>query len=196
MEINVREDRAGDTSSTCRARSTADTAAAAQAQILPLAASADKLLLEMTGVTFMSSAGPAAAAVHLPPCRHSGGQRRARRPVRGPARYYGDDGFLGFFATFDTSTGALEMQALTRRRTEPTANGTHRRSTHHTHGGYQLRMDGRFPSARPSCRAASISRCSRAMRPPVPWCSSRKAAPTRAPRFHSRMSFASGTSTP
>ena len=85
------------------------TAAAAQAQILPLAASADKLLLEMTGVTFMSSAGLRLLLSTYRRISDSGG----RVVLVGLSDDLRDTmamtGFLGFFATFDTVEGALEM---------------------------------------------------------------------------------------
>jgi anti-sigma B factor antagonist len=87
----------------------ASTAAAAQAQILPLAASAGRLLLEMTGVTFMSSAGLRLLLSTYRRISDSGG----RVVLVGLSNDLRDTmemtGFLGFFATHETVEGALEM---------------------------------------------------------------------------------------
>ena len=87
----------------------ASTAAAAEAQILLLAASASKLLLEMTGVTFMSSAG---LRLLLSTYRHIS-DRGGRVVLVGLSEDLRDTmsmtGFLEFFPTHDTLEGALEL---------------------------------------------------------------------------------------
>ena len=86
----------------------AKTAPGLQERILPLIAAERPLILEMSGVTYMSSAG---LRVLLTTYR-TATSKNARLVLSGLSEELRDmmsaTGFLGFFVTFDTLDGAIE----------------------------------------------------------------------------------------
>ena len=107
-------------------------------------------------------------------------------------------GFLKFFVVHDTVDGGCRIPVGL---TAPLSRRNHgcieRIDVHPTHtiAGLQASgRQGRFPSGRRRCPAASISRSFRASPRIARWCCSRRATPSRSPRFPSRTSSASAMS--
>ena len=81
MEVNIRE-VAGIHVVELSGELDANTSPVAQQQILPLATEGARILLDMRGVTFMSSAGLRLLLLDVPPGGGAEGNRRARRTCR------------------------------------------------------------------------------------------------------------------
>jgi anti-sigma B factor antagonist len=89
----------------------ATTSAVAQQQILPLAQAGAKMLLEMTGVTYMSSAGLRMLLSTYRRVAESGGRVVLVGLSPDLRETMAVTGFLGFFTTNDTLESGLQALA-------------------------------------------------------------------------------------